>query len=181
MTEQIFEDFHHAHGLNTVSLRYFNAAGADPDGELGEAHNPETHLIPRLIFTALKQEEEFTVYNDTLNTPDGTAIRDYIHVTDLANAHVSALHWLKKNQKPEVFNLGAGKGYSVWEIIEKTKEITGCSIKVKVDNQKIAELPTLVADTTKAKEQLNWTPQYSLDEIIETAWKWHSSKILAKV
>lgn len=180
MTEQIFEDFHRAHGLNTVSLRYFNAAGADPDGEIGEAHTPETHLIPRLIFTALKQEEQFTVYNDTLNTPDGTAIRDYIHVTDLANAHVSALHWLKKNQKPEVFNLGAGKGYSVWEIIEKTKEVTGCSIKVKVDNQKIAELPALVADTTKAKEHLDWTPQYSLDEIIETAYKWHSSQLLVK-
>lgn len=181
MTEQLLEDFHLAHGLNTLSLRYFNAAGADPEGEIGEAHIPETHLIPRLIFTAQGKEEVFTIYNDTLDTEDGTAIRDYIHVTDIAEAHVSALHWLKKNKKPEAFNLGAGKGYSVLEIIEKTREITGCPIEVVVGNRKIAELPALVADTTKAQNELLWTPKYSdLAQIIETAWNWHLSPTLAK-
>jgi UDP-glucose 4-epimerase len=177
MTEQIFEDFHHAHGLNAVSLRYFNAAGADPEAEIGEAHNPETHLIPRLLLTALSPDETFTIYNDNLSSPDGTAIRDYIHVSDLAKAHVAALHWLEKNQKPEVFNLGMGTGYSVKEIIERTRQITGKEIAVNVERKDIAELPILVADTAKAKEHLDWTPEFSLEEIIETAWKWHSSKV----
>jgi UDP-glucose-4-epimerase GalE len=181
MTEKIFEDFHIAHGLNVVSFRYFNAAGADPDGEIGEAHNPETHLIPKLIFATQNKREVFTIYNNKLNTPDGSAIRDYIHVSDLADAHVSALYWLKKHQKPEAFNLGAGKGYSVLEIIEKTKEIIGSPIKVVIDDKPIAELPSLIADTTKAKKQLDWSPKYPLNQIIETAWKWHSSSILTKI
>ena len=179
MTEQLFEDFHIAHGIRPISLRYFNAAGADPDGEIGEAHVPETHLIPRLIYTAQHPEESFTIYNDTLDTPDGTAIRDYIHVTDLAEAHVLALQWLEKNHPPEAFNLGTGKGYSVYEVLEKTREITNSPIKAIVENRDVAELPTLIADASKAQKELNWTPKYpELQQIIKTAWKWQSSPLL---
>lgn len=180
MAEQIFEDFHVAHGLNAVSLRYFNAAGADPDGEIGEAHNPETHLIPRLIMTAQKKQKFFTLYNNTLPTPDGTAVRDYVHVSDLAQAHVNSLKWLEKNHRPQAFNLGTGQGYSVLEMIKKVEEISGCTIPVEYLNQEFAELPTLVADPTKAKQELLWTPRYSdLTQIIQTAWNWHNNPILA--
>lgn len=181
MTEQLFEDFHIAHGINPVCLRYFNAAGADPDGEIGEAHIPETHLIPRLIFTAQQKDKNFIIYNNTLDTPDGTAIRDYIHVSDLADAHVLALRWLQKYQKPSAFNLGTGKGYSVWEVIEKTRSVTGSPIEVLIENRNVAELPTLIADASKAHQELHWTPKHSeIEQIIESAWNWHSSPILAK-
>lgn len=182
MTEQLFEDFHKAHGINPVSLRYFNAAGADPQGEIGEAHIPETHLIPRLIFTAQKKEKKFTIYNNTLDTPDGTAIRDYVHVSDLADAHVKALLWLEKNQKPNAFNLGTGKGYSVYEVIEKTKEITQSPIEVRVENLNVSELPILIADASKAHTELKWIPKHSdIQQIIETAWNWHCNPVLAKL
>lgn len=179
MTEQIFEDFHHAHGLNAVSLRYFNAAGADPDNEIGEAHNPETHLIPRLLFTARGDLEYFTLYTNKLDTPDGTAVRDYIHVTDLATAHVRALDWVEKQQKPAAFNLGTGRGYSVSEVIKEVEKVTGSQIEVRIENKQIAELPILVADPRKANEMLKWYPKHSdLLEIIQTAWQWHSSHCL---
>ncbi len=182
MTEQIFEDFHRAHGLNAVSLRYFNAAGADPDGDLGEAHNPETHLIPRLIFTAQKKQESFTIYNDKLPTKDGTAVRDYVHVSDLAQAHVLSLKWLEKHQRPNAFNLGTGTGYSVREVLTKIEEISGQTINTLIENRSFEEPPILVADSRKAQEELKWTPTYSdLTQIVETAWQWHSSPILAKI
>lgn len=182
MTEQLFEDFHRAHGLNAISLRYFNAAGADPDGELGEAHNPETHLIPRLIQTAHKKQDAFTIYNNTLPTDDGTAIRDYVHPTDLATAHVLALRWLSTNQRPDAFNLGTGKGYSVMEVIKKTEEITGASIKIHIENRNVAELPALVADPTKAENELGWKAIHSdLSNIIESAASWHGRPIIATV
>ncbi|NGX37573.1 MAG: UDP-glucose 4-epimerase [Chlamydiae bacterium] len=180
--EEAFKDFHRAHGLNAVSLRYFNAAGADPDAEIGEAHNPETHLITRLILIAQKKEDFFTVYNTSLPTQDGTAIRDYIHVSDLASAHVSALHWLQKKRKPGTFNLGTGQGHSVLQVIDTVKKVTGCPIEVRYENRNLAELPALVADPQRAKQELQWNPMYSdLTQIIETAWKWHSSPILAPV
>lgn len=180
MTEQIFTDFHQAHGLNAVSLRYFNAAGADPSGEIGEAHDPETHLIPRLILTAQKKESHFTIYNTSLPTKDGTAVRDYVHVLDLAHAHIAALEWLNKHQRPEAFNLGTGIGYSVLEVIRKIEEFSKEPIPIQKENRAIAELPILIADPTKAKKELNWTPQYSdLTQIIETAWHWHESRALA--
>lgn len=182
MTEQIFEDFHHAHGLNAVSLRYFNAAGASAEGEIGEAHTPETHLIPSLILTAQGKREEFTLYSNQLPTPDGSAIRDYIHVTDLGSAHVKALEWLQEHRRPEAFNLGTGRGYSVLEVVQQVEEVSGLSIPIQVENQKISELPQLVADPTKAAKMLGFTPSHSsLREIIETAWKWHSSPVLAKL
>lgn len=182
MTEQIFEDFHHAHGLNAVSLRYFNAAGADLEGEIGEAHHPETHLIPRLIFTALGRQDHFTVFNRSLSTKDGTAIRDYVHVSDLASAHVSALYWLQKHRKPDVFNLGTGRGYSVLEVIAEVEKVTNHPIKVHFENQTLCELPALIADPKKAQNELKWTPLHSeLSQIIESAWKWHQLPVLAKI
>lgn len=182
MCEQIISDFSKAYGLKAVCLRYFNAAGADPNCEIGEAHTPETHLIPRLIFTAQKKQEVFALYNQSLPTPDGTAIRDYIHVSDLASGHVRSLEWLEKKNESSIFNLGTGKGYSVLEIIEKTKEVTGCPIAVSVEQKDFAEPPILVADAKKAGRILQWTPEFSdLGQIIETAWHWHNSSILAQL
>jgi UDP-arabinose 4-epimerase len=181
MTEQIFEDFHRAYGLNAVSLRYFNAAGADFEGQIGEAHSPETHLIPRLILTAKKELPSFTVYNNTLPTKDGTAIRDYIHVTDLALAHVQALKWLQEHRRPNAFNLGTGQGYTVMEILRKIEEIAGSPIHTCFEKQAIPELPVLVADPRKAFEELHWSPKHSdLDQILESAWNWHTKPHFAK-
>lgn len=180
MAEQIFEDFHKAHDLASVSLRYFNAAGADPDGEIGEAHIPETHLIPRLIYTAQKKQKALTLYSNKLPTEDGTAIRDYVHVSDLASAHVNAIDWLEKHQTIDAFNLGTGNGYSVLQMIRKVEEITGETIPVEYANENFAELPTLIADPKKAAHELLWTPKYSdLDTIIRTAWNWHTSSVVA--
>jgi len=182
MSEQIISDFSFAHGLNAVCLRYFNAAGADPDCEIGEAHNPETHLIPRLLFTAQKKQEFFTIYNQSLPTEDGTAVRDYVHVSDLASAHVLSHEWLKKESTSTAFNLGTGRGFSVLQLIEKAREITGCPIPTKVHEEHFAELPILIADPKKAKEVLNWFPGFSdLDTIIETAWSWHNRLVLANL
>lgn len=181
MTEQIFDDFHKAHGLNAVSLRYFNAAGADPEGEIGEAHVPETHLIPRLLLTAEGTQEKFKIYNNTLSTRDGTAIRDFIHVSDLGEAHVSALHWLMKHQRPDAFNLGTGIGYTVLEVVKAVEKITGCPIEVEVEKRAVSELPVLIADASKAQKELLWTPKFSdLEHIIQTAWNWQSSSLTAK-
>lgn len=182
MVEQMLEDFHAAHGLNGVSLRYFNAAGADLEGEIGEAHNPETHLIPKAILAAQNKGEHLTIYNSKLPTPDGTAIRDYVHVSDLAQGHVSALQWVEKNQRPNAFNLGSGRGYSVKEVIAEVEKITGFSIETKIGKKTVIETPILVADIRKAARELGWNPIYSeLSSIIETAWNWHSSPLLAKI
>lgn len=179
MAEKICTDFYEAHGLCTLILRYFNAAGADPEGELGEAHYPETHLIPRIIFTAQKKQPYFTIYNDNHNTPDGTAIRDFVHVSDLAEAHVLAVKHLLSKEQPSVINLGAGKGYSVKEVLTIASQITNCPIPVKIENKEIAELPVLVADTRRAHEYLGWTPKWSdLPVILETAWRWHNAGVL---
>lgn len=182
MSEQMFEDFFHAHGLKTLCLRYFNAAGADPEGEIGEAHNPETHLIPRVLFTAQKRQPYLTIYSNKLKTPDGTAIRDYVHVSDLATAHVQALGWLQREKRPSAFNLGTGQGYSVLEIVERAKVITGAPIEVVIEGKEFSELPILIADPTKANLELGWTPVHSdLDQIIETAWRWHQQTLFAKI
>lgn len=182
MAEKICTDFYKAHGLKTFILRYFNAAGADPEGEIGEAHFPETHLIPRIIFTAQKKQSYFTVYNDNHNTPDGTAIRDFIHVADLADAHVLAVQKLLLSNEPLIINLGAGKGYSVKEVLHCAEHITKNSIPIKVINKEIAELPILIADIKRAQKYLQWTPKRSeLTTILETAWQWHNSPTLVKI
>ncbi len=172
--EKILEDMGRAHGLNYVSLRYFNAAGADPEGKLGELHNPETHLIPNILLHLLGLKPFFELYGQDFPTPDGTAIRDYIHVTDLAKAHILALRLLLTSGGQEIFNLGTGHGYSVKEVIQQAELVTGKKVKVELRPRRQGDVPILLASCEKAKKRLNWIPEYSnLNTIIKTAWDWH--------
>ncbi len=162
-----------AYGLKSVSLRYFNAAGADPGCSMGEEHEPETHLIP-LVFRAISAQTPLTVFGDDYPTPDGTAIRDYVHVTDLAGAHVLALDFLGKNQDSLVLNLGSGKGYSVLEIIKEAERVTGKKVPYVLGRRRQGDPAVLVASSGKAVEMLGWRPRLSsLEDIISTAWAWH--------
>lgn len=173
--EGILEDFHDAYGLNYVVLRYFNAAGAHISGQIGEQHNPETHLVPIILQHLLGQREHISVYGSDYETHDGTCIRDYIHVTDLATAHILALNALLDNVvAKEVFNLGNGSGYSVNEIIGACEKITGIKANIKYDERRPGDPASLVASSEKIQEVLGWQPIYKLEQIIETAWKWHS-------
>lgn len=171
MVEEILKE-----SCDTVSiLRYFNAAGADPDGEIGEYHMPESHLIPLLIQTALGERETFILNGNTHDTPDGTPVRDYIHVSDLAEAHVLAL----KAQRSMTLNLGTGKGYSVQEIIERIKAKSGAPLSIHLGPKRKGDPPMLVADAQSAEKTLGWKPKLSdLETIIETAWNWHAEKAL---
>ena len=174
MVEQILTDYSRAYGLKYASLRYFNAAGADPEAEIGESHQPETHLIPLILDVAMDKKEEIQVYGTDYPTPDGTCIRDYIHVMDLADAHIKALKYLKEGGKSDVFNLGNGQGFSVREVIETSQKVTGKTIKVEEVERREGDPPVLVGSSSKAQEILNWHPRYDdLAVIIETAWKWH--------
>ncbi len=174
MVERILEDYSNAYGLKYVSLRYFNAAGADIDTEIGENHNPETHLIPLILDTALGIREDIKVFGTHYDTPDGSAIRDYIHVMDLADAHILALEYLKRGGKSDVFNLGNGNGYSVFEIIEMVRKIAQKNFKVTITDRRAGDPAKLIGDATKAKKVLGWKPKYfELETIISTAWKWH--------
>jgi UDP-glucose 4-epimerase len=162
-----------AYGLRSVSLRYFNAAGADPGGSAGEEHDPETHLIP-LVFEAICTGEPICIFGDDYPTPDGTAIRDYVHVTDLAKAHVLALDALGKNVETSILNLGSGKGYSVLEIIKATEKITGKSVPYVIGPRREGDPAILIASWERAKQLLGWTPRLSsLEDIIRTAWEWY--------
>ncbi len=174
MIEQMLADFERAHGFHSVCLRYFNAAGADLQTEIGENHTPETHLIPTIIQTALGEKPEIVVYGTDFASRDGSAVRDYIHVQDLADAHVLALQWLLQNQKSEAINLGTGTGFSVLEIIDAVHNFCGKSLPVRLENRRAGEPGILTADPAKAQKILGWTPQYSsLPVVIESAWKWH--------
>ncbi|WP_457567736.1 UDP-glucose 4-epimerase GalE [Desulfurobacterium sp.] len=160
-----------------VSLRYFNAAGADPSGLIGESHNPETHLIPLVLKTAKGEREKISIFGTDYPTPDGTCIRDYIHVNDLAKAHLLALEHLMDGGKSEVFNCGYGKGYSVKEIIETAKKVTGKAFKVIEDERRKGDPAVLVADPGKLKRLLNWKPEFDdLEFIIKTAWNWELNR-----
>ena len=174
MVEKMLEDFDRAYGLKSVSLRYFNAAGADPEGELGERHVPETHLIPLVLQAASGRSESISVFGKDYETFDGTCVRDYIHIVDLADAHVKAIDYLKKgNASSAVFNLGNGKGFSVKEIIEASQKVTGKKIPVKYGDRRSGDPPTLVADATLAKKILGWKPKYTkIEDIIQHAWAW---------
>jgi UDP-glucose 4-epimerase len=174
MVEQILRDYSQAYGLKYASLRYFNAAGADPDGELGENHHPETHLIPLILDAALGLREDIKIFGTDYPTPDGTCIRDYIHVTDLADAHIKALEYIKSGGKSEVFNLGNGNGFSVREVIEKARKVTRREITAIEADRRPGDPPVLVGSSKKAREILKWEPNFDdLSQIISTAWQWH--------
>ena len=175
IAEQMMIDFDRSHELKTVKLRYFNAAGADFEGELGEKHNPETHLIPSVIQAALGQKKEIVVYGADFLTPDGSAVRDYIHVDDLAQAHVKALQHLLETKQSHTFNLGCGRGYSVFEIIKAVEKISGQKIEQRIEKKREGEPAMLTADSTKAKNELGWMPQHSFEAIISSAYNWHKT------
>lgn len=165
-----------AHNLHYVALRYFNACGAHISGRIGEAHNPETHLIPLILQVPLKKREHICIYGDDYDTKDGTCVRDYIHVTDLANAHILALEYLTRHQESNVFNLGNGVGFTVKEIIEATREVTGEPIPAVIEKRRAGDPSQLIASSEKAQKILGWQPQFTdIHSIIETAWNWHKN------
>ncbi len=174
MVERILTDFDRAYGLRSVVLRYFNAAGADPAGRLGERHDPETHLIPLALQVAGGQRDSVAIFGTDYPTPDGTCVRDYIHVTDLAQAHILGLRFLEAGNPGDVFNLGTGNGFSVREVIEAVQRITGRAVSSIEGPRRPGDPPILVGGSAKARRFPGWAPRYdSLDAIIETAWRWH--------
>lgn len=175
--ERMLLDFSQAYGLKSVIFRYFNAAGADPQGRLGEDHDPETHLIPLILYTALGRRTQINIYGTDYPTPDGTCIRDYIHVSDLANAHVLGLEYLLNGGQSDIFNLGNGHGFSVKEIIDTARLVTGCSIPVIEGDRRPGDPPVLVGSNAKAQQILGWRPKYPLaKEILSHAWAWHQQR-----
>jgi UDP-glucose 4-epimerase len=177
MVERMLLDFDVAYDFRSVFFRYFNAAGADPEGRLGEDHDPETHLIPLVLQTALGKRDSVSVFGTDYPTPDGTCIRDYIHVTDLATAHVLGLEYLLNGGKTEVFNLGNGSGFSVKEVIETAEQVTGRKIKVVEGDRRPGDPPALVGSGEKARQVLGWQPQYAdLTQILTHAWNWHQKR-----
>lgn len=162
-----------AYGMSSVALRYFNAAGAHIEGHIGEDHRPESHLIPIILQVALGQRESLSIFGDDYPTPDGTCVRDYIHVTDLAMAHWLALEKLRKTQKSSVYNLGNGEGFSVLQVVEKAREVTGHAIPVQVVPRRAGDPAVLIASSEKALGELGWKPQFNrLEQILKTAWNW---------
>ena len=173
MMEWVLADYAHAYGLGYAALRYFNAAGARADGSIGEDHDPETHLIPLVLQTALGQRSHIEVFGTDYPTPDGTCVRDYIHVDDLAEAHLLALEQIKPSQGLH-YNVGTGRGYSVREVVHTAEEVTGKPIPVKEVARREGDPPRLVASADKIRQELGWQPRYSeLRPILETAWNWH--------
>jgi UDP-glucose 4-epimerase len=173
MIEQILTDYDRAHGLKSICLRYFNAAGADPDSQLGERHNPESHLIPLVLQTANKRREHITIFGQDYDTPDGTCIRDYIHINDLCQAHLLALEQLLAGTHSAAYNLGNGTGFSVKQVINIAREITQQPIPIVIGERRPGDPACLVADSKLARNQLGWQPHYSdLATIITHAWQW---------
>ena len=174
--EKILKWCDKAYGIKYTALRYFNAAGAHVSGSIGEDHRPESHLIPLILQVALGQREKIMVFGDDYNTVDGTCVRDYIHITDLANAHLLAVQRLRQGCESIICNLGNGKGFSVKEVIDVTRKVTGREIKAEIATRREGDPALLIASSDKAREILGWEPQYaSLETIIETAWKWHEN------
>ena len=175
MVENLLKDESDFGGLKYVSLRYFNAAGADLDCEIGEDHNPESHLIPLVLDAAIGRRDSISIFGDDYSTPDGTCIRDYIHVNDLADAHLKALQYLEDPfNDSNIFNLGNGSGFSVKEVIDTCKKVTGIDFKVKIEGRRPGDPDILIADSKKAEEILKWKPQITeLEDIVESAWNWH--------
>ncbi|PGL69100.1 UDP-glucose 4-epimerase GalE [Bacillus sp. AFS055030] len=178
MMEKLMKWCDIAHGIKFVSLRYFNVAGARLTGEIGEDHRPETHLIPLVLQVALNQREFISIFGDDYDTSDGTCIRDYIHVEDLINAHILSLRYLQNGGASNIFNLGSSQGYSVLEIIESAREVTGHEIPTKIVERRKGDPSKLIASSTKAIEVLGWQPKHtSIKQIIQDAWNWHRSNI----
>lgn len=174
--EKLMKWTEQAHGIKYVSLRYFNVAGARGTGEIGEDHRPETHLVPIILQAALGQRDHITIFGEDYDTPDGTCIRDYVHVEDLIQAHLLALNYLKNGGKSDIFNLGSNQGFSVKEMIDAARTVTDKEIPVKSGERRAGDPSTLIASSEKAKQMLNWEPaRTSIKQIIEDAWKWHAA------
>ena len=177
MVEKILQDYERAYGLRSITLRYFNAAGADPEGRIGEDHNPETHLIPLVLDVAMGRLDNIKVFGIDYDTVDGTCNRDYIHVNDLADAHVQSLDYLRYEDRSEIFNLGNGNGFSVNQVIETAKRVTGRNITVKEVGRRPGDPAVLVGSSGKIESALGWKPRfYKLEDIIQTAWTWHTCR-----
>lgn len=178
MVEKILSDYDNSYGIRFAALRYFNAAGADSEGEIGESHNPETHLIPLAIYTAIGRRQFLPLYGTDYPTIDGTAIRDFIHVSDLANAHVLALKFLLTGNRSLFLNLGLGRGYSVKEVINTVELVSNNKINTHVASRREGDPAVLVAEPSETLKELGWKPKYNdLESIVETAYKWHFSRI----
>lgn len=176
MMEQFMQDYDKAYGMKYVALRYFNAAGAHASGEIGEAHNPESHLIPLILQVSNGKREQINIFGDDYPTHDGTCIRDYIHITDLADAHIKALEYLKNGGKSTYYNLGNGNGFSVKEVIDTVEKVVGSPVKKQVVDRRPGDPASLVASSEKIQKELGWKPKYdTLDSIVASAWKWHST------
>lgn len=174
--EKALKRYDEIYGIKYASLRYFNAAGADPEAEIGEAHDPETHLIPIVLQTALGIRDKIYIFGDDYPTKDGSCVRDYIHVNDLAKAHILAVEALASGKESSIYNLGNGEGYSVKEVIETVKKVTGRNFKVEISNRRAGDPAVLIASSDKIKKELSWEPEFiELEEIISTAWNWHKS------
>lgn len=176
IAERMLKFFDNIHGIKSISLRYFNASGAHHDGGIGEFHDPETHLIPLVLQVALGERQHITIYGSDYPTKDGSCIRDYIHVTDLVQAHILAMERLLEERKSNTYNVGTGNGYSVKEIIDVAREVTGHEIPVIIGSRRLGDPAELVADPSKLKKELSWEPKMSdLRTIMETAWNWHKN------
>ncbi len=174
--EDILRDFQAAYGLKHVIFRYFNVAGADPDAEVGEFHQPETHLVPLMLDAIDGKRGGLTVFGTDYDTPDGTCIRDYVHVCDLVDAHVLGLKWLEQGKESRVFNLGTGSGFSVMEVIEHSKAVTNRAVPYSIGPRRAGDCTRLVSGSVRAKEELGWTPKRStLETMITDAWRWHQN------
>ncbi|MFY0693140.1 MAG: UDP-glucose 4-epimerase GalE [Paracoccaceae bacterium] len=174
--EDILENFEQSHGLNHVIFRYFNVAGADPEGEVGEFHQPETHLVPLILDAIAGKRDKLTIYGTDYDTPDGTCIRDYVHVMDLVEAHVQGLNWLLEGKGSRVFNLGTGKGFSVREVLDSSGSITNKTVPYEEGLRRPGDCTKLVSGSVRAREELGWTPDRSnLETMIADAWRWHQS------
>ncbi len=174
MVEKMLEDLNRAYGLKYVSLRYFNAAGAHPSGRIGEWHSPETHLIPLILDAAIGKRKNLKIFGTDYKTPDGTCVRDYIHVTDLIQAHISAMDFLDKGNSRGEFNLGNGKGYSILEIIKSARKVCDIDIPVQRVSRRPGDPAVLIAGAEKAFKELGWEPEVKdIDQIVSSAWKWH--------
>lgn len=174
MSEQMMDWYARIYGLQSIRLRYFNAAGADPQGRIGEAHHPEIHLIPLVLQVALGQRQDITIFGDDYDTPDGTCIRDYIHVTDLAQAHILALQGLERGMETTAYNCGNGAGFSVKQIIQAAREVTGHPIPAMLQGRRAGDPARLIGGSDRLRHDLRWNPQYAdINTIIRTAWDWH--------